>query len=307
MSNGCLLCFFCFLVALGRPLFGAIPVAITVDDIPVHNLNGQEDPPTSNIKLIALFKEYRAPATVFVNGDRVKTPEDMEALKNWKLHDFEIGDHTFSHPNLNKMTAEEYEADIKKNESFLKDKLQIIPRFFRFTHLNEGETAEKRSYMQKALKKMGLTSVPITVDFGDWAWYRAYDRCLKINDLRTQRWIQRNMQLSASRNLARAERLARKINGKPIRHTLLLHVGSHSADLLKPILKDYQRRGVKFISTEEAMRDPFYRLDPSAPSDGGMTILDHWMQVSFPTTPNDPYEDIPFTKLSTLCSEGSTL
>ena len=72
-----------------------------------------------------------APAIFFVNGHFIDTPEEEEILKQIYDLGFTIGNHTYSHENLSKLTPEKQREEIIS----VNDKVEEItgerPKFFR--------------------------------------------------------------------------------------------------------------------------------------------------------------------------------
>src|SRR5215467_1947172 len=96
-------------------------VAITFDDLP---LNGTLPPGISRVQIaqgaIALLKARNLPATYgFINAKKLEGNTDAgEALKVWAAAE-PVGNHTYSHLNLDAITAEEFAREIDKNEPAL--------------------------------------------------------------------------------------------------------------------------------------------------------------------------------------------
>lgn len=72
-----------------------------------------------------------ANAIFFVNGHFLQTEEEQEVLK--KLHDmgFVIGNHTYSHPNLNELSPEEQKEEIVRLSDLIETIIGERPAFFR--------------------------------------------------------------------------------------------------------------------------------------------------------------------------------
>ena len=120
-------------------------VAITVDDLPRH---GPVPPGVSRTEihtaLLEAFERHGVPdVRGFVIGGDVDSNEDhREALRRWLAAGHPLGNHTFSHPDLRKMSVEDYIADIDRNESVLArltaDHQGTSWRSFRYPYLQQG-------------------------------------------------------------------------------------------------------------------------------------------------------------------------
>src|SRR5271156_7046838 len=111
-----------FVFSLGLAgICAAQKLAITMDDLP---LNGSLPPgvtraeTTKNV-LEILKKRHVPPVYGFINAKKLEGNEDgAEALKLWAAQE-PIGNHTYSHMDLEKNTAEAFEREIEEDEPVL--------------------------------------------------------------------------------------------------------------------------------------------------------------------------------------------
>ena len=107
-------------------------------------------------------------AFLFAIGESVDNAEGSGILRRWSAAGHCIGNHTYSHqPLFGKITPEEFEADILRNE----DVLRAYPGFrkwFRFPALNEGQTREVRDRFRSFLAQHGYRNGAVTIDASDW-------------------------------------------------------------------------------------------------------------------------------------------
>ena len=122
-------------------------VALTFDDLPDH---GPLPPGVSRVdvakRIIETLKTRQAPPVYgFINAKQLETrPADGEVLRLWREAGFPLGNHTFSHMDLNANTAEDFERDIVANEPTLRTYMGDRDwHWFRYPYLNEGDTPEK--------------------------------------------------------------------------------------------------------------------------------------------------------------------
>ena len=103
--------------------------------------------------------------------------------------------------------------------------------------------------------------------------------------------LRRSFLQSAETFLGFDESLARRLFGRRIRHILLLHAGAFDAVMLDDLLALYERAGVRWISFDDAQRDPVYRTDPGVAPTGGDILQEqvatarHTRLIPWPTTP----------------------
>ena len=95
-------------------------IAITFDDGP-H--------PTYTSQILDLLKEYDAKATFFVLGMYAEKYPDL--LKRQYQEGHEIGNHTFSHINVDKTSKEEIEKEFLKTQDIISSIIGTKPKIFR--------------------------------------------------------------------------------------------------------------------------------------------------------------------------------
>lgn len=283
---------------------GATELAVTVDDLPAH---GPLPPDGQRLavaqRLIAVLKRHAVPEVVgFVNGGQLQDhPERTDVVKLWRQAGFPVGNHTFSHLDINRVTAAEYIADIERNEALLAEVAggQWV-RVFRYPYLHEGEHAETREAVRRWLAGHGYTIAPVTVTFEDWAWNDAYARCAARRDAGAIAWLKHSFLEAAVSHLRWSQAAAEITFGRPIRQILLVHVGAFDAVMLDELLDAYQHAGATMIDLATALADPVYHLKTDEGWRGESTFLPRVARergVRIPTVPQ-----IPLETLRALCS-----
>lgn len=71
-----------------------------------------------DLKLAELLRKYKLPATFYISKDYREDRLSEEEIKNL-AKDFEIGAHTLTHPNLDLVTKEKAELEIKGSKEWL--------------------------------------------------------------------------------------------------------------------------------------------------------------------------------------------
>ena len=122
-------------------------VALTFDDGPSKYTD----------KILNILKKYDACATFFVIGNKVDFYDETltKMLKNGN----EIGNHSYSHKWLNRLSKEEFEEEITKTQTEVQKATGFTPKLFRPTY--GGYTNKLKSYTD-------LTFVLWDVDSSDW-------------------------------------------------------------------------------------------------------------------------------------------
>jgi peptidoglycan-N-acetylglucosamine deacetylase len=266
---------------LDRESARAVPpgteVALTVDDLPAH---APLPPGATRLGIAARMIEaliaHGAHGTVgFVNGAPVDGhPEHQAVLRAWSDAGLPLGNHTFSHLDLTKVSAALYLADVERNDLFLASRSPAsAPRYFRYTYLAEGDTVSKRNAVRAWLAGRGYTIAPVTIDVEDWAWNDAYAAGASRGDTAVVEGLKPAFLAAAQAELAWSVELAGRLFGRPIKHVLLLHIGAFTALVLDDLLRSWRAAGVTLIAVDAALEDPAYRIEPSVVSPRGYTFL----------------------------------
>jgi len=262
-------------------------MAVTVDDLPVASSAQPAGANNEDIarRILKALRDNGVPQVYgFVNGYRKdRNPDAIGVLKNWLNAGYPLGNHTYSHMDLSKVTLQAYVADIEKLDELLATLAPVSSpieqrRVFRYPYLDEGDTLAKRNEIRGYLAKDGYRIAQVTIDYSDWAWNSAYDRCEAQHDAKSIEWLREHVADSADDQLNRSRSLATYLFGRNITQILLLHFGAFEALTLDATLKDLRRREVKFVTLDEALSDPAYRINPGFVSPNGAGFL---TQVAF--------------------------
>lgn len=125
-------------------------VAFTFDDGP--NAKYTEE-------VLAVLEKYDAHATFFVVGVHATFNRAGEVMKNVLNGGHEIATHTYSHPNLTKLTAEQIKEEEKKSSDMIYQLCGVRPTMMR---------APGGSYNSDVLAAVSYPLVGWTVDTLDW-------------------------------------------------------------------------------------------------------------------------------------------
>jgi peptidoglycan/xylan/chitin deacetylase (PgdA/CDA1 family) len=291
-------CFLCVTVANAQ----APRVAFTFDDLPAHGpLPPGETRSQIAAKILAALHDAHVPPTYgFVNAATLETePQDLPVLEAWRAAGNPLGNHTWSHMNLDQNSLEDFESNIIRNEPLLAKMMQHKDwHWFRFPYLAEGSTPAKHDGVRAFLAQHGYKIADVTMSFDDYLWNDPYARCVAKSDNAAIVQLQSAYLAAAAANFDFYRRLSQSLYKRDIPYVLLMHIGAFDAEMLPKLLDLYLSRGVKFITLPEAERDPFYRVEtnphlPAAPEDLEAAMLKRKMSV-----PPEPVTTIQF---DTLC------
>jgi peptidoglycan/xylan/chitin deacetylase (PgdA/CDA1 family) len=306
--------------ASGTPGVGQSPtlvrMAVTVDDLPAHGelLPGVSRADIARGVLRALRNNGVRQAWAFANGTDIgDEPELIEVPRMWLKAGYPVGNHTYSHRNINDVTVQAYIDDIERMDRLIALLSPLSPlverrHVFRYPFLEEGSTFEKRDAVRKFLFEKQYQIAQVTIDYNDWAWNDAYTRCVMQHDQKTIGWLKARVVEEAGRSVRASNMLARLLFGRDIAHILLIHVGAFNAVMLDTILKDFRAHGVTFITLDEALTDPAYQIDPHYLYEGGRGFLEQIVESRNVDTAGDRLEPSPYTvaRLNEVCKERSS-
>ncbi len=201
-------------------------------------------------------------SALFVVGRNIDSAEGKELLTTWDKSGHMIGNHSYSHRSYNaEPNVAAYQQDILRAEALLKE----FPRFkkyFRFPMLKEGETVEKRDAMRSFFVEHGYRNGHVTIDNSDWAIDQRLTARLKKDpaaDVKPYR------DFYLEHMWARAEyydSLARRVVGRPIKHTLLMHFNLLNGLFLGDLIDMFKRKNWQLIDAEEAFKDRVFASNP---------------------------------------------
>ncbi len=280
-------------------------LAITFDDLPQ---NGDLPPGVTRVEItkntLAILKQRQVPATYgFINAKKLEGSADgAEALKLWAA-ERPVGNHTYSHLDLNQNTPEAFDREITENEPTL-ELLQPSAgstsassesdwHWLRYPFLREGDTLEKRNAVRDYLKAHGYKIAQVTLDWEDYLWNSAYARCSAKNDQKSIEWLRASYLDTASKYIDLDRELAKMLFGHDINYVLLMHLGAFSSTILPDALDLLKKKGFTLVTLQEAESDPVYEIDPAAGSLNGGTLLDQLMdarKIKYPAVAEKPYK-----------------
>jgi lysophospholipase L1-like esterase len=244
-------------------------IALTFDDMPAHGpLPIGGDRLTIARAIIAALQAHRAPAFGFFNGGFATDASAPEVLAAWRRAGFPIGNHTWSHGNLDATSAAAFLADAARDEPVLETAGGTGDwRWFRYPFLSEGADAAKRDAVRAGLKAKGYRVAAVTMSFGDYAWNDAYARCVAKRDDAAIDGLEASYLAAARAQAQRSRALAASALGRDIPYVLLMHLGAFDARMLPRLLTLYESLGFGFTTLPAAEADPFYAaaLDLSRP------------------------------------------
>lgn len=278
-------------------------MAVTMDDLPFIKI-GEGDyverakPVTA--KILNTLKKHNAPAVGFVNETMLQDPrnrdERIELLRQWVKSGMILGNHTYSHPDFNNLTVEQFQEEITKGEVVTRQLMQDrkpYQLYFRHPFTHVGDTREKKEAIEKFLASRGYKLTPHTLENSDWMFNVPYVEALQKGDKAFAERV-RNEYLDFTIAATEfAEKISTHIFGREIPQVLIIHSNDITADALDEMLRRFAARGYKFVTLDSAMSDAAYQTQNTYITKFGPTWFFRWakskdLKLDFSGDPDPP-------------------
>lgn len=275
------------LLALAGPAIAEAPprlIAVTIDDLPyapggLPCTRAEADAFTN--RFLVMLVQQKVPAIGFANPGRgcENRPADPNLLARWLAAGFDLGSHSSTHPNINQVGLDAYEADVIAAESVLKPLLERWGKpltWYRHPFLRTGETPEIQRGMAEFLAGRGYRVAAVTFDNSEWVYAAAYARALRKGDADEARRIG-EAYVEHMRTIAAffEERSAVILDREPPQ-VLLIHANQLNLDWFPAVRSMLADRGYRFVSLDQAQSDPAYSQPDTYVGRYGMSWLLRW-------------------------------
>lgn len=263
-------------------------VAVTFDDLPYQASEAELCDPARAMTLtrdfVAMLKPLKTRATAFVNEGKVCEAQRATLLPRllnvWLGAGIDLGNHTFSHINPHRNSAEAWLADVDAGAPYTRAALARrgkTLRYFRHPYLFTGETAEKKTAMAAGLAARGYTVAPVTIDNNDWMFAAVYRKA----DLAADEALKRRIGEAYIQHMADVldhyePYSAELTGGREPAQVLLLHANSLNRDWYPKIHALYRARGYRFVTLGEALKDPIHAHPETYVKANGISWLHRW-------------------------------
>lgn len=260
-------------------------VALTIDDLPtVTDFDGDGAEREITRKIVGRIKSSKVPAIGFVNENQLFPDGKLDAseenlLRRWLAAKIDLGNHTYSHADINTIGLDAYEQDVLKGEIVTKKLLREYGKrmiYFRHPYLKTGADLPTKTGLENFLAAHHYTIAPVTIAVSDWVFAHAYDKARLSKNPPLAKKISQAYMPFVLQEFAYSENLSAKLFGRGIRQILLLHANSINAENLGKLILTLKSQGYQFISLTEALRDPAYSSKDSYVGENGMTWLERW-------------------------------
>ncbi len=250
-------------------------VAVTLDDLPTISYDGllnREEQVKYFHDILAILEKHKVKVIGFVNGS------NLNGFRHQLLDEFcrrghLVGNHTYSHPDLNDVNCSEYMMDISQGEESVK-KYMEGRKYFRYPMLHRGNTLEKRDTIFSFLAENDYIIVPVSIDNEDFLYNINYIKMLKAGDTVKADSIGRQYIKHIIGQSNYFDSLAVIKTGRQIKHILLLHMNYINSIYLDDLLTWYENNGWQIITTDEALDDPVYALPDTYVGKKGVSYIE---------------------------------
>ena len=248
-------------------------VAITVDDLPYAGRTDRalttRDTASAeevNRNLLIAFRNHKVPVTGFVNGKRIEAlgqEPGSQILRLWLVQGLDLGNHTYSHPDINNLTVPQIEDEIVRGETVILPLMKeagLKPEFFRFPMNHTGDTKEKHDAISSFLKRHGYKLATCTIDNSDYLFNDAYLRMLEQGDKSGARKLRVEYLKYTSSEIDYYAALNKRVLGYEPPQVMLLHANRLNAAVIDDLLKMFEAKKYTFVSLSSAESDKAYSI-----------------------------------------------
>jgi peptidoglycan/xylan/chitin deacetylase (PgdA/CDA1 family) len=223
-------------------------LALTFDDAPFPSTKFFSTSERTAVILKQLHENKCPPVGVFTVGQYIKEFGDNE-IQAYDDAGHIICNHSYSHPALSKISAEDFVADIKLADARI-NSYKGFRKYFRFPYLDYG-SHEKAAYVSAALKDMMYQDGYVTIYNHDW-----YVNALLLrgkSDLPWESFKKKYVQMILD-CAAFTDYLFKYDKVYPVQ-ILLLHENDLNALCLSDVINALRERGWEIVSVEEAYQE----------------------------------------------------
>ena len=272
-------------VEVQKPDASSRLVAVTFDDLPVVSLRSDAASQARvTRKLLRAITTNRVPAIGFVNENKLLSASRNDErrvafLQMWLDAGLELGNHTYSHPDLHTTPLDVFKQDVVRGEEVTRRLLQAkgrTLRYFRHPFLHTGKSLETKQKFEEFLKERGYRIAPVTIDNSEWIFARAYDNAMQRDDKQLMKRIGQSYISYMEQKFAYFEQQSLALLAYEMKQILLLHANPLNADYFSALAQMMKKRGYTFITLDEALTDRAYTSPDTYAGPGGITWIHRW-------------------------------
>jgi peptidoglycan/xylan/chitin deacetylase (PgdA/CDA1 family) len=261
-------------------------VAITIDDLPF--VSAEKDPlaraksaALANRKLLTALQRNHVPATGLVNEAGVQEirPAGTAVLSEWIHRGFDLGNHTYSHPDFNDLTVAQFEDEIVRGEKTylpLMESAHRDSKFFRFPFNHTGDTKEKHDAVAAFLAQRGYRTAPCTIETEDWMFASKYVLMLSRHDAAAAARLRKDYLAFTAAQIDYFAALNKQVLGYDAPQIMLIHDNPLNADVIEDVIGLFKEKQYRFVTLTEAEADPAFKTPETFITKSGMMWGYRW-------------------------------
>jgi peptidoglycan-N-acetylglucosamine deacetylase len=209
-------------------------------------------------KLVRALKEHGMPPTVdFVVGQSL----DKTMLERWLQSGNRVGNMTYSRIKARKQNPQAFIDDVILNDKMLAPLLEKYPaeqKYFRYPRLKVSKDAQSREQIRAFLKANGYLEAMATIDIPDEQFSDVYCAARARGDETCVNLIKEFYKMLLLDTTLRTRAAAAVRTGYEVKMILNVSLNQFTCDYLGDVILWYKHLGARFISLDEALRDPLY-------------------------------------------------
>ena len=258
-----------FVVAILGLLGGQAPaaapgrtLAVTIDDLPATPSSDLAEMGRITDGLLSVLRRHEVAAVAFVNEIKLEPKAERAGrtalLRAWLEAGHDLGNHTYSHPDLQTTPLAEYQQDVLKGEAATRELLAARgrkPAWFRHPFTHTGPTREVREGFERFLAEHGYKIAPFSIENADYIFESARQAAVGRNDPAEAARLRATYVDYSLAVTAQMEGLARDTFGREIPQVLLIHANRLNVEALDEMLSRLHERGYRFVPLEAALAD----------------------------------------------------
>lgn len=227
-------------------------VALTFDDLPPED-------EAINKRILGSLAKHHAWAIGFVNEKKVEGPKGEAMLRDWVEHGYALGNHTYSHRDLDQMTVDEFKDEVIRGEKTIVQ-LAGKPKYLRFPFNHSGDTKEKHDAVAAFLAQRDYRIATCTIDNMDYAFSKTYNALLARKDAASAAKVRAEYLAYTATEIDYYSQLHVQVFGHEIPHVMLFHGNQLNAELMNQLLRIFEDKHYRFVTLDAAQSDAAYKI-----------------------------------------------